>query len=258
MDSAALLQLLDQHRRTTVIPGYRRETTPETTRQIDDSGVHSIILHSRLDPSDADRIIARETGHFGKLGHAFEWKVFDHDQPLNLRRRLEKRGFEIEPPEAVLVLELAEAPAALRAPPVSEVRTISHLDALQDVLVVWKRVWPDEDQTHWVAKIAQCMRERPASVSPYVAYVDGVPAATGRTAFTPGDPFAYLAGGATLPEYRGRGLYTDLLRVRVREALSRGVRLLMVDARPMSRPILERHGFRFIGHAHACIWKPGA
>lgn len=257
VDRADLLRLLDQHRRTTVIPGYRLETTPETTRYVDDSGVHSFVLHSLLGPGDVDRIIARETGHFGKLGHAFEWKVFDHDQPPDLRRRLEERGFEIEPPEAVLVLELAEAPAALLAPPGSEVRTISHPGALQDVLEVWKRVWPDEDQTHWVEKIAQTMRERPASVSVFVAYVDGMPAATGRIAFSPGDPFAYLAGGATLPEYRGRGLYTDVLRARVQEAISRGVRLLMVDARPMSRPILERHGFRFLGHAHACMWKAG-
>lgn len=257
MDSADLLRLLDQHRRTTVIPGYRLETTPETTRQVDDSGVHSIVLHSRLGPGDADRIIDRETDHFGKLGHAFEWKVFDHDQPPDLRRRLEDRGFEIEPAEAVLVLELAEAPAVLLAPPTSAVRTILHPDALEDILEVWRRVWPDDDQAHWVEKIAQGMRERPESARHYVAYADGVPVATGRIAFSPGDPFAYLAGGATLPEYRGRGLYTDLLRVRVLEAISRRVRLLMVDARPMSRPILERHGFRFLGHAYACNWKPG-
>ncbi len=59
--------------------------------------------------------------------------------------------------------------------------------------------------------------------------------------------FATFWGGSTLKEYRKRGYYTALLAVRAREARERGYRYLQVDASPESRPILEKHGFRFLG-----------
>ncbi len=256
VDNLEFLRLLDEHRQTTTIPGFRRERTAETCRHMDAEGIHSIVLHSRLESADADRIIDREIEHFRALGHCFEWKVFEHDAPADLRHRLVARGFVIEETEAVMVLDLAEVPAPLLAPASADIRPLNDPDKLQDILEVWSRVWPEEDQSHWVRKIAQSMRERPGSVSPYVAYVDGVPAATARLSVAPDDPFGYLGGGATRAEFRGRGLYTDLLRVRVREAVARGLKYLMVDARPMSRPILEKRGFMLVSHAYACNWKP--
>jgi low temperature requirement protein LtrA len=52
-----------------------------------------------------------------------------------------------------------------------------------------------------------------------------------------------LYGGATLPEYRGRGLYRATVAKRAALARERGYRYLQVDALPTSRPILERTGF---------------
>lgn len=247
------LALLDEHRLGTTIPGYRRERTAETCRFLDLEGTLSLILHSRLAPGSADAVIDREIEYFRKLGHAFEWKVFDHDRPADLRARLSARGFAVADPVAVLVLDAAEAEPA--ADSVS-IRRLTDPDDLGDMLEIWRKVWPDEDQAHWVRKIAVAMREQPGDVVPFVAYADGKAAATGRIVFSPGDPFAYLGGGATLPELRRRGLYTALLRARIAEATARKVRYLLVDARPMSRPILEKRGFRFLGHATACVLQP--
>ena len=77
------------------------------------------------------------------------------------------------------------------------------------------------------------------------------------TRFPAHSAFASLWGGSTLPELRGRGLYTGLLAARLQEARARGARYLTVDAGPMSRPILERRGFRLLTHATACTWPPG-
>jgi len=255
MKGREFLRLIDEHRQSTTIPGFRRERTIETCRQIDAEGVHSIVLHSRLLPADADRIIEREIGHFRSLGHSFEWKVFEHDTPADLRERLVARGFMIEETQAVLALDLSETPAPLLAPAVADIRELKDPERLQDILEVWSRVWPEEDQSHWVRKIAKSMREQPGSVTPWVAYVDGVPASTGRLNVAPGNAFGYLGGGATRTEFRGRGLYTDLLRVRVLEAIARGLKFLVVDARPMSRPILEKRGFLQVSSAYACNWK---
>lgn len=67
--------------------------------------------------------------------------------------------------------------------------------------------------------------------------------------------FASLGGAATLPNYRGRGLYTALLAIRVQEAKQRGVRFLDSEASPLSRPILEKFGFQRLTSAHLCEWQ---
>jgi len=64
-----------------------------------------------------------------------------------------------------------------------------------------------------------------------------------------------LFGGATLPTYRKRGLYTAVLAVRVQEAIRRGYRFLATGASPMSHPILAQNGFRLLTYAHAYEWK---
>jgi hypothetical protein len=41
----------------------------------------------------------------------------------------------------------------------------------------------------------------------------------------------------------------------VQEARRRGYRFLTIDASPMSRPIVAKHGFQVLTYAHACEWK---
>ena len=81
------------------------------------------------------------------------------------------------------------------------------------------------------------------------------PASAAWTIFQSSAPGAGLYGGATLPQFRGRGHYTRLLAVRAQEALTRGVTMLSVDASPMSRPILEKHGFQYLATTTPCKWK---
>ena len=88
----------------------------------------------------------------------------------------------------------------------------------------------------------------------YMAYADGVPACAAWIRFHPGTQFASLWGGSTLPAYRRRGLYTAVLSVRAQEARRRGYRFLTIDASPMSRPIVAKHGFQVLTFAHACNW----
>jgi predicted GNAT superfamily acetyltransferase len=56
-----------------------------------------------------------------------------------------------------------------------------------------------------------------------------------------------LSGGATRPEARGRGAYRALVRARWDEAVRRGHPQLVAQASKMSRPVLERVGFRPVG-----------
>lgn len=68
--------------------------------------------------------------------------------------------------------------------------------------------------------------------------------------------FAQLCGGALLHAFRGQGLYSRLFEVRIAEARSRRVPYVAVDAAPMSRPILERRGFKFVCNTYPLRTRP--
>jgi GNAT superfamily N-acetyltransferase len=82
----------------------------------------------------------------------------------------------------------------------------------------------------------------PGYLSVYAAYVEDTPASIAWTYFPRGQ-FATLFGGTTLAEYRGRGLYTSLLHLRLREIRERGYSFAVVETGAMSRSIVEKHGF---------------
>jgi predicted GNAT family acetyltransferase len=64
-----------------------------------------------------------------------------------------------------------------------------------------------------------------------------------------------LWGGATVPAYRKRGLYTALVSARAQEAKARGIRCLTIDASPASRAILEKFGFQLMAYAWECNYE---
>jgi predicted acetyltransferase len=84
--------------------------------------------------------------------------------------------------------------------------------------------------------------------------VDNQPASIAWTYF-PGRNFATLFGGATLMEYRKRGLYTSLLHSRLREIRERGYPFAVVEAGPTSKPIVEKHGFQHLTTVHDYEWQ---
>jgi len=83
-------------------------------------------------------------------------------------------------------------------------------------------------------------RSRPGS-GDWLVYVDGRAVAMGSAMAGPRG--LYVAGGATLPDARGRGCYRALVRARWDYAVSLGTPALVVHAQETSRPILERCGF---------------
>jgi GNAT superfamily N-acetyltransferase len=158
-----------------------------------------------------------------------------------------------------MVLELDRAPASLLSPADSmlpagaTLRRVTDPTGIGDVAGIMSRVW-NEDFSWMHDRFGEHLAI-PGYLSLYVIDVDGRPASAGWTYFTEGH-FAGLWGGSTVAEHRGRGLYTALLAVRVQEARARGYRYLTIDAGDMSRPIVERHGFRLLAHATACEWNP--
>jgi hypothetical protein len=254
-----ILALFDKEQRQEVeFFGFRREATPEVVRHICATpGIgESMLIYSRLTPDNAAEVIQAEIAYFESLSHNFEWTVFGHDTPSDLRERLLAFGFEADDPEAVLVLDLNEAPPALLEPVTHDIRRITDPALLDDVETVHKQVWPKADYIPWlVPRLADELQGDSEQISIYAAYVDDVPASSAWITFHRGSQFAGLWGGSTLPQYRQRGLYTALVATRLQEARQRGVRFLTIDASPMSHAVLKKYGFNLLTYAHPCKWR---
>ncbi|MCC6802969.1 MAG: GNAT family N-acetyltransferase [Anaerolineae bacterium] len=258
ISKADMRRLYDRQQRIEIdYAGVRREVTPRTVRQIETAHGRSTVVYSQVDATNADETIHEEIAYFRSLDNFqnLEWKLFDYDQPADLKDRLIAHEFVAEDPDAVLILDLAELPPALAQPVTHDVRQVSDPAQLEDVRAITRAVWGDEDNNWLIEAMASTLRDKPEELTVYVIYVDGVPASYGRIDFHEGNDFAGLWGGSTLPEYRKRGLYTALVAVRAQEAIQRGARYLTIDASPMSRAVLEKFGFWLLAYAWECNYR---
>lgn len=237
-------------------PGLEREVLPQVVRLIRRRPPMGFIRHSRLDETNADRIIQEQIACFRSLDMPFEWEVCAYDQPGDLKERLLSHGFQPDQdagdPGAVLVLDLNEAPTSLLQSGAAVVRRVESPDGLSDVIRVIEQVWGGNFS--WLRARFAAHLEIPGYLALFVAFVREQPASCGWTYYYPGSRFAILRGGSTLPEFRGQGLYSAMLSARLRHAARRGYRYLTVDAAPTSRPILEKRGFQLLTYSLSFKW----
>jgi GNAT superfamily N-acetyltransferase len=256
MNKSKIIALYDQDQRKDVeYPDMRREITPDVVRHIDASDLgQGIISYSQLNETNADDMIREQVSYFEGIGQGFEWKLYDYDQPSDLKERLGSYGFIVEEAEAIMVLDLEDAPEIFWQPVRHNVQQITAPEKLADVLTVQQQVW-EEDFSSLGEYLGATLDKYPEQMSVYVAYIDEQPASAAWIYFPEHSQFASLWGGATLSRFRKQGLFTALLAVRAQEAKARQVRYLTVDAMPMSRPILEKLGFETIAYSYPCKWK---
>lgn len=211
------------------------------------------VLYTQLDDTAVDETIDEVINFFKARAGDFEWKVYDHDRPSDLKTRLKQKGFVSEEIEALLAYDLNTMPERFTEPPSSHVRRITDPEDLPAIAKIQEDVW-GEPFDGLVEMLTSEMKETPDGISIFIAEVDGQPASSAWIRYYRGRQFAELYGGSTIERYRGHGLYTALISARAQEARQRGVRFLAVDTSPMSRPILEKLGFVFLTHSQPWIY----
>jgi GNAT superfamily N-acetyltransferase len=210
-----------------------------------------------LTGAELDRLIVRQRDYFAGRGMAVGWPVRAHDQPADLAERLRAAGFVPGDTDTVLVgltAELATDPVlpdgvALRW--VTADADMGRIAAVQSA--VWGQDWSWLGE-NLIARIATA----PDGIAVVAAEAGGdVVCAAWMTYFEPGaGSFARLLGGATLPQWRGRGIYRAVVAARAQRAAARGVKYLQVDASDDSAPILRRLGFRAVTTTTTYVWTP--
>jgi hypothetical protein len=255
MNTQEILALFDREQRIEIeYPGMRKDLLPGCIRFVRPAPGMSFILYSWLDETNADAVIQEQIDYFTQIDQPFSWKVYNYDTPPDLKQRLLAHVFQPDDEDMVMVLDLRQVPPVLLEPPAADVRRITHRDQLADVIRVEQQVWGGTFD--WITDRLGGHMDIPDYVSVFVAYADGQPACTGWTYFVPQGQFASLWGGSTVAEFRQRGLYSAILAARVQEATQRGYRYLTIDASPMSRPIVAKHGFQLLAYAQDFNWIP--
>ncbi|GAA3788996.1 GNAT family N-acetyltransferase [Streptomyces phyllanthi] len=245
MDHAGVLALFDRDMREGArpdAPGARIERADRVVRQVGAESGWSGVLWSDLDETTADGAIAAQLRYFAGLGREFEWKLYGHDLPVDLGKRLRAAGFTPEPEETLMIAEFGgmhldiEVPEGVRLLPVTDAAGV---DMVADVHA---QAFGRDSSRMRTQLLAQLTGD-PDTVVAVVALAGDRPISAARMEMLPGTRFAGLWGGGTVEGWRGRGIYRALVAHRARVAAEHGYRYLQVDATSQSRPILERLGF---------------
>ena len=248
---------LDAERRTLAREGEVVEVLPSVTRLRGAGGAYHVITFSSLGANDVDvdAAIDGQVAHYQGLGAPFEWKVYGHDRPADLRERLSRAGFVVGPMEAVLVLDLRRPPDWVTRRSPCEVVRVERPEQVELFRDAAEEIF-GKDYGLTAGQLLAGIAAGSTQHVGYVAMEAGVAVGIGRLYTHPDSHFGGLYGGGTRAAFRGRGLYRAVVAARARDAARLGAQYLVVDALPTSRPILERLGFRHLTDTWPCEWKP--
>ena len=210
-----------------------------------------------LDGEELDTLIARQVQVFAERGEPFEWKLHGHDRPADLPERLRAAGFVPEDMETVVIAPVSAIATDASVPDGVVVREVSGPVDLGRIAQMEQAIWGDDHG--WVVdSLGAEQAADPEGLRLFVAEAGDVVVCAAWVRFPSGTEFATLWGGATLPAWRGRGIYRALVADRARLAAERGCRYLEVDASDDSRPILEQLGFAAVTTTTPYVWSPPA
>jgi len=219
-------------------PGTSVERDEFVTRLVGEGW--SGVVWSDLATTNVGEVIAREVAHFA--GTSWEWKHYSGDRPADLSERLLGAGFIADPPESVMVAEIADLDLSKAPPDGVDLVTVATAEDVEALVRLHDEVFGGDHEPLGQEVAAALGAAEPAVVA-VLARAGDTTVSAGRVEFHAKTEFASIWGGGTLPDWRRRGVFRALVAKRVALASDRGFRYLQVDAMPTSRPILARLGF---------------
>jgi len=243
-------------------PGHpTRRTAVEGVFVIVPGGLpHVLAFPERIEESQVEQVVdaVRRLGRAEQRKQAL-WFVPEAVSPAGVAQRLLRLGMRpndqpgADPRNALMVCvePPPPGPSDLVARPTA---TFEEFLAAQLVLV--EAFGMDESMRQAAEERAErlwAFQSHDGALQAFVALADGDVVAFAGVRF--GRTAAYLAGGGTRPDHRGRGAYRALVRARWDAAVERDTPMLTVGAGKMSRPILGKLGFSIVGWED-CLLDP--
>ena len=185
-----------------------------------------------------------------------EWKTRAHDHAPALHDALVRNGFVPGEPESIMIGEAALLAVDVPLPKGIHLRRVTSEPDVRALSAMQEEVFGGG----FAQEMADALLRRLGfgdGMELWVAEADGEIVSSGRLEPVPATEFAGIWGGATRPEWRGRGIYRALTAARARSALVLGKRLIHSDSTEESRPILERAGLVKVSTTTPYLWVAG-
>lgn len=185
-----------------------------------------------------------------------EWKTRGHDHAPGLHEALTAHGFTADEPESIMIGDARSLTADVPLPEGVTLRRVVEEADVRAMSAMQDEVFGDPVSE----EMADALLHRLSlddGMELWVAEADGKMVSAGRLEPVEGTDFAGIWGGATRPEWRGRGIYRALTARRAHAALAKGKTLINSDSTEYSRPILERSGLLKVSTTTPYRWVRG-
>lgn len=216
-----------------------------TYRDLDGADEHAIrkLVPQALDHFRGDPTISR-----------VEWKTRGHDHAPGLHEALLDSGFTPGQPESIMIGEASALAVDVELPEGVTLRTVTDEKDVRAMSAMADEAFGDPVSGEMADELLHRLSQRDG-MELWVAEVRGQIVSVGRLEPVHGTDFAGIWGGATLLNWRGRGIYRALTAARARSALRLGKRLINSDSTEYSRPILERSGLVKVSTTTPYDWR---
>ena len=210
---------------------------------------------ANIAPDDVAATLKMVRNRFSGGRKAYGWVTGPLTRPHDLGERLVASGLKKIDEMAGMVLTDLAVPIAVD--PGIEIRegTLHEAQAASEMM---GRAYDMPEEVARFFNVLLAMTGSKVKNSGYFAYVDGgkEPVGWSYLVYLPDSPIVLLGGAATLPEHRGRGIYSALVAKRLADARADGRSAAVIQAvRSTSAPIAAKLGFREVCALEFYAWE---
>ena len=183
-----------------------------------------------------------------------EWKTRGHDHAPGLHEALLNNAFTPDEPESIMIGEARALAVDVPMPAGVRLRQVATEGDVRAMCAMQAAVFEDPSSDEEVDALLRRLTFGDG-MELWVAESHGQIISAGRLEPVCRSQFAGMWGGATRPEWRGRGIYRALTAARARSAVRAGRTLIHSDSTDYSRPILERSGLVRVSTTTPYRWR---
>jgi GNAT superfamily N-acetyltransferase len=214
----------------------------------------NIVGMANIAPDDVAATLKMVRNRYSGGRKAYGWVTGPLTRPHDLGERLVASGLKKIDEMAGMVLTDLAVPIAVD--PRIEIRegTLQEAQAASEMM---GRAYDMPEDVARFFNVLLAMTGSKVKNSGYFAYVDGgtEPVGWSYLVYLPDSPIVLLGGAATLPEHRGRGIYSALVAKRLADARANGRSAAVIQAvRSTSAPIAAKLGFREVCGLEFFAW----
>ena len=215
----------------------------------------NLVGMARLDEEAANATIERVKRRYGSEKKAFGWITGPGTTPGDMDTRLAAAGLHKEE-GGIAGMGVTDLALPITANPAVRIREVGIDEALlQNAMMARAYGLPPEVNELFVRLVGATPSIRARRY--FASLEDGTPVAWSYLVYIPDSEIVLLGGAATVPESRGHGLYTALVKRRLDDARADGRTAAVIQAdRTTSAPICAKLGFRELCSLEFYAWAP--